>query len=408
MSVSDCPYAVLGVPRDALSCEIKRQYHKLALTFHPDKLKPSATAEERLESEERFKALACAWEVLGDPARRAKYDAGAAWQSSSAPTRSSRETFRAFFGDWDEAEGCKPEGSRTELRVELRWAEDIFNLPLFEGFLVLDPRPDRVAMPCVATSIGVNHAEIQERGWVSWFAASADDFTHDLCSPIIVLDDAEGAALATSLATFLASASSEADLGQPRLSDYANSALRRLRSHAARIWLVRGGTMAVLTSFPILCASRLPTPTPHYIAPGVFLGSRAVPWEPRLLVEGLGISHAIVAGSDRNVPAELPGIKWLVVDVVDDDTADMKVAWTNACHFIDASLAEGGQVYICVHGRSRSASFALAWLSHSHDLPVTMAAQLLRSKCSSVDWSLAYPQQILSWLTDLPRQPALC
>jgi curved DNA-binding protein len=70
-------YEVMGVPRTATADEIKRAYRKLARKHHPD-LKP---ASERAQAAERFKEIGEAYEVLGDPDKRAKYDAlGSGWR----------------------------------------------------------------------------------------------------------------------------------------------------------------------------------------------------------------------------------------------------------------------------------------------------------------------------------------
>lgn len=60
-------YGVLGVPRTASADEIKRAYRVKARETHPD-LNPNAG------SEEAFKAVGRAFEVLGDPKSRAAYD----------------------------------------------------------------------------------------------------------------------------------------------------------------------------------------------------------------------------------------------------------------------------------------------------------------------------------------------
>jgi molecular chaperone DnaJ len=61
-------YAVLGVPRSASTEEIKRAFRSLALKHHPDRNPGDA------EAERRFREAAEAWEVLGDPDQRARYD----------------------------------------------------------------------------------------------------------------------------------------------------------------------------------------------------------------------------------------------------------------------------------------------------------------------------------------------
>lgn len=68
-------YQVLGVPRDADEKAIKRAYRRLARQYHPDHNPGDASAETR------FKEVTEAYEVLGDPDKRAKYDRfGQAWQ----------------------------------------------------------------------------------------------------------------------------------------------------------------------------------------------------------------------------------------------------------------------------------------------------------------------------------------
>ena len=62
------PYAILGVGRDASQDEIKRAYRRLARQFHPDANPGDAAAEER------FKECSRAYELLGDPERRRRYD----------------------------------------------------------------------------------------------------------------------------------------------------------------------------------------------------------------------------------------------------------------------------------------------------------------------------------------------
>ena len=61
-------YKVLGVSKQADEKEIKRAYRKLAQKYHPDKNPGNKSAEEQ------FKAINEAYEVIGNPDNRAKYD----------------------------------------------------------------------------------------------------------------------------------------------------------------------------------------------------------------------------------------------------------------------------------------------------------------------------------------------
>lgn len=60
-------YEILGVTKTATEVEIKKQYRKLALQFHPDKNKTPGASEA-------FKAIGNAFAVLSDPEKRKKYD----------------------------------------------------------------------------------------------------------------------------------------------------------------------------------------------------------------------------------------------------------------------------------------------------------------------------------------------
>jgi hypothetical protein len=60
-------YDILGVSPSATASEIKRAYRRLAVAYHPDK-NPDPAAEQL------FKLINEAYEVLGDPPKRSRYD----------------------------------------------------------------------------------------------------------------------------------------------------------------------------------------------------------------------------------------------------------------------------------------------------------------------------------------------
>lgn len=73
-------YQTLGVAKTAGADEIKSAFRKLARKFHPD------IAKDKKAAEEKFKEINEAYEVLGDPEKRKKYDEfGADWQQGGPP-----------------------------------------------------------------------------------------------------------------------------------------------------------------------------------------------------------------------------------------------------------------------------------------------------------------------------------
>ncbi len=65
------PYQVLGVDKKASPEEIKKAYRKLARQYHPDR----NPGDEK--SEERFKEVQAAYDIVGDAEKRKQYDRGA-------------------------------------------------------------------------------------------------------------------------------------------------------------------------------------------------------------------------------------------------------------------------------------------------------------------------------------------
>lgn len=95
-------YELLGVSRDASQDEIKKAYRKLAMEHHPDRNKDCK------ESEQKFKEISEAYEILKDPQKRGAYDqyGHAAFQQGGGPGGFGEQGFggfsdiiNEFFGD---------------------------------------------------------------------------------------------------------------------------------------------------------------------------------------------------------------------------------------------------------------------------------------------------------------------
>ena len=123
-------YGVLGVRRDASQDEIKKAYRRLARELHPD-VNPDP------QTQERFKEITQAYEVLSDTEKRQMYDLGA---DPLAPSGAAgpggfgagfpfSDIMDAFFGAGAASRGPRSRarrGRNATLRVELDLAECAF------------------------------------------------------------------------------------------------------------------------------------------------------------------------------------------------------------------------------------------------------------------------------------------
>jgi len=103
-------YATLGVTKSATEKEIKQAFRKLARKHHPDVNPNDKVAEAK------FKEINEAYEVLGDPPKRKKYDElGANWRAYEQAERAGGPN--PFGGQWNTGGGQG--GFRTMTQEEM-------------------------------------------------------------------------------------------------------------------------------------------------------------------------------------------------------------------------------------------------------------------------------------------------
>jgi curved DNA-binding protein len=117
-------YKILGVERSASKEEIKRAYRKLALKTHPDRNPGNK------KSEEQFKDINEAYQVLSDAEKRSRYDqlgeSYSQWQQGGAPAGGFK---------WEDWFTTAPTGGRRgNVHVETGGLEDILGGDFSEFF----------------------------------------------------------------------------------------------------------------------------------------------------------------------------------------------------------------------------------------------------------------------------------
>lgn len=86
------PYQVLGVSRDATADAIRKAYRRLAKQHHPD-LNPGDKSAEA-----KFKEVQGAYDIVGDEAKRKRFDAGEidATGAETGPSQAERDYYRRY------------------------------------------------------------------------------------------------------------------------------------------------------------------------------------------------------------------------------------------------------------------------------------------------------------------------
>ncbi|KAG1804532.1 DnaJ domain-containing protein [Suillus subaureus] len=110
-------YETLGLSRDATPDQIRKAYRRKALETHPDRLPQGASPAQKSASEEMFRKVNNAYEVLSNPDNRKAYDQYGVWPPPTAQESYTQGNwqhpfilFNQIFGDLHQAFSRDPFG----------------------------------------------------------------------------------------------------------------------------------------------------------------------------------------------------------------------------------------------------------------------------------------------------------
>jgi rhodanese-related sulfurtransferase len=192
-------------------------------------------------------------------------------------------------------------------------ADKVYNLPLFESYLVIDVRKqEEYLKEHIATAVPfpiVDQTDTQqlEDNFAKLIVFVVKDGVPERLSPIILYgDDTQDSVDQIKWLTDRFSRLQHAHIALQNFLDLISDDhfLNHLadfqeRLSSSKIWIIQGGYVAFRTNFPLLCGANpaADTPLPCKIADGLFLGARGVFGKlslDRETFRSLGIQHIIV------------------------------------------------------------------------------------------------------------------
>lgn len=298
---------------------------------------------------------------------------------------------------------------------------DIFNLPIFEFFWILDLREEKAfkaghicsafSFPC-DTLPQSNEDRIQHLASFIHSHLESGLLPPENFSPVVLYGDMTAVceeAISWMVEQFqqLKHSKTQLTLHIPQSTDTADYTSERTRfekfidtvvNSTSAVWVVEGGYSSFQAKYPFLC--QLPTimnmyPLPHEILDQIYMGSRPMNL-PRCLKD-LRITHLILSTDKYEKLISKEGVesvsKIKVLNIGMEDFAEENVLqlWRGCHEFINSAIFSPlNSVLVLFEGRSRSASILISWLVASRGYPVHKAIDYVTSIAPTVDKNLIF------------------
>lgn len=121
------PYGLLGVSRRATEEDVRKAYRRLAREYHPD------ANPGDIKSEERFKEIQQAYEILSNPNKRREYDERSRPSSRKRRPGSSSKATRGSRKTTTSASGGRDGGREINWQLNVEGVEDIARISRILG-----------------------------------------------------------------------------------------------------------------------------------------------------------------------------------------------------------------------------------------------------------------------------------
>ena len=308
-----------------------------------------------------------------------------------------------------------------EVTVKTVSSDAVFNLPLYEHYLVIDTRSlEDYEAGHVATAVSFpfpqstcSEEEKEERLFQFAKEYAIEYSRPENPNPVVIYGGKESDE-SLSHARWLGEklqqlqrqrkAIAIPDTGQvdqdPGGYDPLETFCQTVADRVNEIWILEGGYEGFNSEYPFLCGCvkfEEMFPVPHQITRQLYLGSRVIPLTRNVLKQ-INITHIIVSEYQNLDWFELNEFLTLRCEVKDSNQENMLPCWEACCDFIDSAMTSGGKVLVNLHGRSRSASIILAYLIKKLGLEFEVSWEHLCKNCwHLIDRSLVYEAQLREW-----------
>jgi hypothetical protein len=317
--------------------------------------------------------------------------------------------------------------------------QQVFNLPLYETYLVIDCRPSDVYDACRIQSafnyppVASDNMEEKVNNMNKFIEFMDTHYLNERWTPIVLYGDESNQLVTEHVTQFsnLLSDFIETKRGIVRANN-VNTAYEGLIEHISnrteKIWILNGGFDEFQKHYPCLClpvdktvddisgASSM-IPLPYHIdtnGEGVFISSRAVRWTSDLLnsfkVKALVMdmpTSIMMSPELTHTECEIESFVCSLPDHGEGEwsTDNLELLFDKVSDFINECVLSHKRVVVHLHGRSHSAALCIAWYMKYKNISYNEAKQLLQSVTpangssltSVLDSNLLFEKQLVEW-----------